>query len=70
MQEGVLPRCIEGDVDSWDLQESHVVPSLTQKAAVEESQRHSWMLLESAPWATSSCAALNAALEARADDKG
>ena len=50
-----------------------MVPSLTQKPAVEaaeEHQRHSWMLLESAPWATSSCAALNAALEARADDKG
>ena len=50
-----------------------MVPSLTQRPAVEaaeQHQRHSWLLLESAPWATSSCAALNAALEARADDKG
>ena len=50
-----------------------MVANLTQKPAVEaaeENQRHSWMLLESTPWATSSCAALNAALKARADDKG
>lgn len=49
------------------------MPSLTQEPAVkaaEEMQRHSWILLECTPWATSSCAGLNAALEARADDKG